>query len=417
MIADFTTGTGPLGHLKILDLSDEKGHACGKFLADMGALVIKVEPPEGDKTRHRGPYFHNKEDTENSLSWFNYNTNKKSITLDITKPEGKQVLEKLVGKTDILVESYPPRYLEQLSLGYEQLKNINPEVIMTSITAFGQSGPYADYIGNDLIAWAMSGFMYTCGEADRPPVRCSVEQAYVAAGVQAATASLFALHYRNLTGKGQHVDIAMRECLPSGGFEIFFWETEEYIGERLGVKRRRGNIYVRDLWPCKDGYIGWRLMTGPLGARSAYLLVEWMDNEGMAGGLKDIKWETIDMNQLDNEQMERWESIIISFLKRHTKQEIYDMAFKKGMQMTPEFNADELMHYKQLIERNFWTDVAYPHLDSHITHPGAFCLMSESPLVPPLRAPHLGEHNREIYTGELGYTEQDLIQLQIQGTI
>lgn len=415
MTAD--NNTGPLGHLKVIDLTDEKGHSCGKFLADLGASVIKVEPPGGDNTRHRGPYFNDQEDIENSLTWFGYNTNKKSITLDITRPEGKQILEHLVGRVDFILESYPPQYLNQLALGYEQLKNINPGIIMTSITAFGQSGPYAHYVASDLIAWAMSGFMYTCGESDRPPVRCSVEQAYVAAGVQAAVASLIALHYRNLTGKGQHVDVAMRECLPSGGFEIFFWDTEGYIGERLGVRRRRGNIYVRDLWPCKDGYIGWRLMTGPLGAPTAYLLVEWMDSEGMAGDLKDVKWETIDMNQLDKEQMERWESIIISFLTKHTKQEIYEVAFEKGMQMSAAYNADELLRYKQLAERDFWVDVDYPSLGSQITHPGAFCVMSESPLANPKRAPHLGEHNEEIYIGELGYTDQDLIQLKTQGTI
>jgi len=415
MTADNNIGT--LGHLKVLDLTDEKGQSCGKFLADLGAIVIKVEPPEGDKTRHHGPYFHDKEDIENSLHWFSYNTNKKSITLDITESKGKQILKKLVGRVDFIVESYPPQYLDGLGVGYKQLKSINPRIIMTSITAFGQSGPYSHYVANDLVAWAMSGFMYTCGEVDRPPVRCSIEQAYVATGVQAATASLLALHYRNLTGKGQQVDIAMRECLPSGGFEIFFWETEGYIGERLGVKRRRGNIYVRDLWPCKDGYIGWRLMTGPLGATTAYLLVAWMDREGMAGELKDIKWETIDMNQLNKEQMERWESIIISFLKTHTKQEIYKEAFEKGMQMSPAHNTGELLRYQQLVERNFWVNVEYPYLDSHITHPGVFCVMSESPLVTPQRAPRLGEHNQEIYIGELGYTDRDLIQLKTQGTI
>jgi benzylsuccinate CoA-transferase BbsE subunit len=408
---------GALSHIRVLDLTDEKGQLCGKLLADLGADVIKVEPPGGDPARQKGPFFHNEPDKEKSLFWFGHNLNKKSLTLNIENPTGRQILKKLVRRVDLVVESYAPGYMATLGLGYNELKAENPRIILTSITPFGQTGPYANYKAYDLILMAMSGYMFTCGDADRPPVRITVGQAYAAAGVQAAVGSLLALRYCSLTNKGQHVDIAMRECLPSGGFDVYFWEADGSIGQRLGLRHRRASIYIRDLWPCKDGYIGWRLMVGMLGAPTAYKLVAWMESEGMAGELKEVKWESVDMTQLTQEQMERWENIIIPFFKKHTKAEIYDMALKKGMLMAPAYNVSELLDYPQLSERDFWANINYPELGGNITHPGAFCKMSESPLVSPHRAPLIGEHNEEIYLNELGLSDQDLARLKEQGII
>ena len=408
---------GPLSHIKVLDLSDEKGQLCGKFLADLGATVIKVEPPYGDLARIKAPFFHDEQSKEKSLFWFSNNAGIKSITLNLEEQKGRQILNKLVKKVDLIVESFTPGYLARLGIPYSELRKENPRIVMTSITPFGQTGPYANFKGTDLTITAMSGFMFTCGDADRPPVRMTIEQVYPAAGVQAATASLIAIYHCHQTNEGQHVDISMRECLPSGGFEIYFWETEKYIGERLGTRRRRANIFIRDLWPCQDGYIGWRLMTGTLGAPTAYRLIEWMDSEGMAGELKDTKWEKLDMTQITQEQMERWENLIIPFLKKHTKAEIYKTAVKKGMLMAPAYNSRELFNYSQLSERGFWEHIKYPELDSTIIHPGAFCKLSESPLTTPRRAPLIGENNREIYIDELGLSENELVILEKQKII
>lgn len=408
---------GALSHIRVLDLSDEKGQMCGKYLAQLGAEVIKIEPPRGDAARQKGPYLRDQPGPEKSLAWLGYNANKKSITLNIENPLGQQLLKRLVQKTDMVIESFIPGYLAGLGLGYGDLRAINPRLVLTSITPFGQTGPYAQYQASDLTITAMSGFMFTCGEADRPPVRISIEQAYTAAGVQAATASLLALYSCSQINEGQHVDVAIRECLPTGGFEIFFWDSEGYIGERLGARRRRANVYLRDLWPCKDGYIGWRLMTGALGAPTLYTLIEWMDSEGLAGELKGVQWEKIDMTQVTQEQMERWESIIIPFLKKYTKAEIYKVALEKSMMMAPSYNARELLDYQQLIERGFWVPVNYEHLNATITHPGAFCKMSESPPVSPQKAPLIGENNLEILIDELGLSGPDLVSLREQGII
>jgi benzylsuccinate CoA-transferase BbsE subunit len=415
-MADNQYQRGPLSHLRVLDLTDEKGHLCGKFLADLGAEVIKVEPPAGDPARKNNPFVRDDPDGT-SLLWSGNNTGKKSLSLSLTESEGCAIFRNLVKKADLIVESFTPGYLTGLGIDYEQLKAINHRIVVTSITPFGQTGPYAKYEGVDLTIIAMSGFMFTCGEADRPPVRISVEQAYTAAGAQAASASLLALQFSRLNGCGQQVDFSIRDCLPRGGFETFFWETEGYVGERLGIKRRRANVYIRDLWPCKDGYIGWRLMVGALGAPTINNLVTWMDNEGMAGELKDIRWETVDMTRINQEQMDRWDNLIIAFFKTHTKAEIYQVALKHSMLMAPAFNVKEILDYPQLKAREFWTQVEHPGLNCAVTYPGAFCKMSESPLLPPRAAPGIGQDNEAIYVGELGLSREQLASFKSKGVI
>ncbi|MBN2062750.1 MAG: CoA transferase [Deltaproteobacteria bacterium] len=406
-----------LSHIRVLDLTEEKGQQCGKFLADLGADVIKVEPPGGDPIRLKGPFFNDISDRETSLSWLGANTGKKSITLNLESREGRGVFLRLVRNVNIVIESYPPGYMKSIGLDYSNLEAENPSIVLTSISPFGQEGPYAEYKAYDLTITAMSGFMFTCGEADRAPVRISVGQAYAAAGAQAASASLLALSSCVLNGKGQHVDVSMRDCLPSGGFEIYFFDTEGYIGERLGGRRRRANIFIRDLWPCKDGYIGWRLMVGMLGAPTAYKLIDWMDEEGMAGELKTVKWETLDMTEITQKDMERWEGLIIPFLKKHTKAEIYEKAVQHEMLMAPAYNIKELMDYSQLIERGYWNQIYYEDLDASITHPGAFCRMSGSPIRPARRAPLMGENNKEIYVDELEISEREMELYKSRGII
>ena len=137
---------------RILDLSDEKGVLCGKVLADLGADVLKIEPPGGDPMRHIGPFYHDTPDPEKSLYWFTFNTSKRSITLDITKSDGQKIFKRLAKTADFVIECFSPGYLDRLGLGYSVLSELNPRLIMTSITPFGQSGPYRDYKAT--ISWA-----------------------------------------------------------------------------------------------------------------------------------------------------------------------------------------------------------------------------------------------------------------------
>ncbi len=172
----------PLKGLRALDLTDDKGFLCGRMLADLGVDVIKVEPPGGDPSRMIGPFYRDIAEPEKSLYWFAYNANKRGITLKLDREEGKEVFKKLAERTDFVIESFPPGYLAKLGLDYASLTAINPRLILTSISAFGQSGPYADYKAPDLVGMAMSVLMYLCGDPDLPPVRISFPQAYLIAG-------------------------------------------------------------------------------------------------------------------------------------------------------------------------------------------------------------------------------------------
>ena len=199
-----------LDGVKVLDLTDIKGQFCGKLMASLGAEVIKIEKPGGDAERMLPPFADNVPGPENSLWYASWNTNKKSITLDIESTQGKEIFKKLVEDADFVIESFTPGYMESLGLGYDELEKINKSVIMTSITPFGQYGPYSKYKASDLTINAMSCLLFLIGERDGSPVRIAVPQAYTLAGAEGFGGSMIAYYYRTQTGEGQHVDVCMR---------------------------------------------------------------------------------------------------------------------------------------------------------------------------------------------------------------
>ena len=203
-MAETGNAEGMLSPYRVLDLTDEKGLMCGRVMGDLGADVIKIERPGGDAARNLGPFYHDELDPEKSLSWFAFNANKRGITLDIETADGKETFKKLVKTADVVVESFPPGYMENIGLGYSALDKIKPGLILISITPFGQTGPYRDYKISDIVAWAMGGYMLTVGDYDRPPLRIShYAQTFLHAGIQAAQGALMAIYNREMTGEGQ----------------------------------------------------------------------------------------------------------------------------------------------------------------------------------------------------------------------
>lgn len=406
-----------LSPYRVIDLSDEKGMLCGKILGDLGADVIKVERPGGDAARNLGPFYKDIPDPEKSLFWFAYNTSKRGITLNIETTDGQEILRRLVETADFVVESFAPGFMDGLGLGYSALEEINSRIILTSISPFGQTGPRKDDKASDIVALALGGFMSLTGDADRAPLRISVEQAYCHAGAQAAVASLMAHHYRVLRGEGQHVDISIQECIAYILATEIAWVQENHIIGRAGPRRVRGLVYQRDLWPCKDGHIGWRLLGGRFGAATQRALVDWMDREGMAGGLKEVDWDSLSMAELTQKQCDAWEDLFGAFFLRHTKAEIYEWALEHEALIAPGYNPEELAAYQQLLDRNFWVEVEYPEIETAIIHPGPFCKIEEAPLETSRRAPLIGEHNQEIYQEELGFSREELTLLKTGGII
>ena len=195
-----------LDGIRVLDLTDDKGFLCGRILAEMGADVIKVEKPGGDVSRNKGPFYHDEPEPEKSLTWFAYNLNKRGITLDIDARDGQAIFFKLIKKADIVIESFPVGYMQQIGFDYVKLKELNRRIIMTSITPFGQTGPYKDFVASDIVVQAMSGYLYLCGDPAHPPMRISIPQVYLHASGEAATATMIALYHRESSGEGQYID-------------------------------------------------------------------------------------------------------------------------------------------------------------------------------------------------------------------
>ncbi|MGH8058853.1 MAG: CaiB/BaiF CoA transferase family protein, partial [Candidatus Entotheonellia bacterium] len=208
---------GILSDVRVLELTNRpSGAFCAKLLADQGADTVKAEPPgRGDAARHEPPFIGGTPHPDRSSLFLAFNTNKRSITLDVRTPTGRDIVRHLIGERDILIESFDPGYLDDLSLGYDQLQRINPRLIVISITPFGQTGPYRHYRGNDLIAQAMGGFLYTTGETARPPMGTALEQTEIVSARNAAIAGMAALLQQRTSGEGQHIDISIMEAVVS----------------------------------------------------------------------------------------------------------------------------------------------------------------------------------------------------------
>jgi len=403
-----------------LDLTDEKGFMCGKMLADLGADVIKIEPPSGDPGRRTGPFYHDIPDPEKSLYWFAYNAGKRSITLNIRTADGKEVFKRLVETADFVIESFAPGYLDGLGLGYSSLSEINPRIILTSITPFGQSGPYRDYKTSDLVAMSLGGYVYLTGEPDRPPVRIGSPQAYIHAGMSAASGTLIAHYHRQATGEGQWVDLSMQEdCawIPTDSYNN--WEISGLLEQRHGTVRLRPEtgVHLRRVWRCKDGYVNFELYGGALARAYTIPLMAWMEEEGMAPDfLRGMDWMQFDYSAATKEEVDRISEAVARFFLTYTKAELWEESVRRRCVVYPVTSPSEVMESAQLAARNYWVKLEHPELGDTITYPGHCIRASEAPPVQMRRPPLIGEHNLEVYT-ELGLSGKDILLLKETGAI
>lgn len=387
---------------------------CGKILADIGVEVIKVERPGGDTSRRIGPFYHNIPDYEKSLYWFAFNTGKKGITLNLETTTGYELFIELVKSSDFVLESFPPGYMGKLGLDYKTLSQINPRIILTSITPFGQNGPYKQYKTTDIVISALSGFMFTAGDSDRPPIRISVPQAHIHAGLHAAAATLAAHHHREKSGEGQYVDVSSVEANTYASFPSrVCWDCAGIIIKRSGNRRRLSSgPYLRTLWPCKDGYILFGLAGGPAFGGMVGQLVEWMDKENMAGELTNVDWCSVSMTDLSQDEINRWERTFEQFFATHTKAEIEEEANKRKIVLGKVNTTADTIDDPQLKFREFFIELEHPELGESIKYPG-IPFKSTAPLGEIIRrAPLIGEHNTEIYENELGLQKNDISALK-----
>lgn len=404
--------TGMLSPYRVLDLADEQGYFCGKMLADIGADVIKIEPHDGDPSRRIGPFFHDEPDPEKSLSWIAFNAGKRSITLNLDHNDGRQIFNTLVKTADFVIESFPPGYMEKLGYSYVELEKVNPRVILVSISPFGQAGPYRNYKGTDLITWGMSGNMYHIGDVDRAPLAIGYDwQSYLNAAGEAAVGAILALYHRSITGQGQWVDISTEEAVARLNSIGASWlEVAKRPQGRGGSVESQ--LQLPRKWRCKDGWIVFTYWGGPMGNKENPKLIDWMDKEGMATDyLKTYDWILLNPATITPEMLKNLEEPTRVFFQSHTKDEIFTEALKREIMAYPVSTPADLLGDIQLAARDFWIKFTHPKLKADITYPGAFARISATPPVVPRRAPDIGEHNREIYEGELGISLESIKKL------
>lgn len=413
--------------MRVLDLADEKGLFCGKVLGDFGADVIKIERPGGDAARNIGPFYHDEPDPERSLFWFATNTSKRGVTLDLEAPAGRDLFKRLVETADVVVESFQPGHLDSIGLGYGDLVGVRPDIILTSITPFGQSGPYAHYQATDLIASAMGGLVRILGDLGRPPVRLGPDpQAYLQAGLQGALGSVTAYYHREMTGQGQQVDVSMQDAVEltlMNAVEIYDLLKANYVG--LGqyfvtMRPDLGPLFSRCIRPCQDGYVvlffGGGAFAG--GSASSRAAVEWANTEGYALELADFDFATMwDASSITQEVSDSRNAGINAFLATKTKAGLYEVAVERAVQMAPCNSIEDVLNSPQLGARGYWETVEHPELGDSLTYPGAPVRIKEAPWKIGRRPPLPGEHNREIYEGELGLRPVEMALLKANGVI
>jgi len=413
---------GLLSPYRVLDLSNELGFLCGKILGDLGADVIKIEPPGGDPARRLGPFYGDQPDPEKSLFWFGFNNNKRGITLNLESARGRELFAQLVAKADFVIETFTPGYLDGLNLGYTALAKINSRLVLTSITPFGQTGPYSKFKASDIEIMALSGCMSLTGDPDRPPLRVTFPQSYGWTSSYAAMGALIAHYHRELTSEGQQVDVSAQACLLwAFSHAHTFWDLNRQVEKRAGsfmTGRSITGAKMRVFWPCQDGYLNFIIYGGEAGRRTNQALVEWMDSKGMApDSLKQKDWKAFDIAQVGQEEIDRMEEPIESFFKGVTKAEFFKEVVKRQMLGYPVASVKEIFADPQHEARSFWQTIEHPELQTSFEYPGGFAKFSDGACQIWRRAPLIGEHNQEIYGQELGMSPAQIAVLKKQGVI
>ena len=393
---------GALAGLTVLDLGSALGNYCTKLFADLGANVILVEPVDGTQSRTMTPHLGSHEDQDSSLYFQYNNTNKRSIALDLDTAEGVVVFRQLVASASLIVESDAPGAMEARGLGYATLKAINPGIVLTSITPFGQTGPYAGWKGEDIVAMALGGMMSLGGYFDSAPIVPFGYQGIAAANLFAAVASMAAIYEAEASGEGQHIDVSMQECIVMGMENaVQFFDLEGTVRKRsAGQQREAGSGVFR----CKDGFI--YLMAAGVGANRFWgHTVEWLAEEGIEGveALRDPRWDNRDYLSTA-EAKDTFARVFSGFALRHTKAELYQRGQARRIPIAPVCTTADILASRQLREREFFVPVApdmFPGtaLQAGGQFPGAPYKFGATPWSLKRLAPTLGQHTREILSG------------------
>jgi formyl-CoA transferase len=391
-----------LAGVRVLDLGNfMAGPMAATWLGDFGAEVIKVEHPRGDGVRHWG-----QTKKGDPLYWKMLSRNKRCITLNLGKPEGQRLLRDLVAKSDVLIENFTPGTMSKWNVGYEQLSEVNPRLVMLSISAYGQTGPYAHRPGFGTLAEAMSGFAYINGEPDGPPVLPSFGLADGIAGLNGAFGVLAALRYRDLHGVGQHIDATLYEPLLTVlGPQVIEYDQLGLVQERLGS--RLPFSAPRNVYRTKDGK--WLSMSSS--AQSVFERTMRAigkpeligDGRFLDNRKRGVNWAALD------EEIAEW-------CRRHTLDEAMAILVRNEAAAAPIYSVADVVADPHFTARGSVVAVEDPNLGP-VRMQAPFPRMSRSPGKIRFTGPGVGEHNRDVYGALLGFTDADLEHLKQQDVI
>jgi crotonobetainyl-CoA:carnitine CoA-transferase CaiB-like acyl-CoA transferase len=399
--------------VRVLDCSDPSGSLAGKILGDLGADVVKLEPPGGDRAARGGPFLGGTPDPERSLPWLAVNTSKRGVTLSLAHAPGRELFLRLLESADVLLETERPGDWDALGLGDAALRARCPRLVHCSITPFGRSGPRARWRAGDLVAVAMGGNASQTGDPDRPPLRCSLPTAFYHAAPEAAAGIAAALYARDESGRGQHVDVSLQECqagtlLGAPGLEGF-----RGPGRRAGARLGR----TREIWRARDGFVSFGLRGGPARAENLRATVAYMAETGMAPAwLLAVDWARYDPGALSDAELARLEDAFGAFFAARSMRELYEEALRRRILLAPCNDAREIAEHPQLRAREFFVTLDYPELGASLAHPARFAADSLGACGVRRRAPRIGEHNAELYA-ELGLGARELEKLAAEGVV
>jgi len=403
----------PLAGLRALDLTDAPGYLCGRLLADLGVLVIKVEPPGGDAGRALAPRYRAPDGREHGLYWHATNAGKLGVTLALEHAEAPRLLAELAARADFVLDSFPPDSAAARLVA--EIAAARPVLVHTSVTPFGDRPPGRALHADDVVIAATGGSMYLCGDEDRPPVRLRLWQAFCHAGAEAAVGTLLAHLARGRSGRGQHVVVSAQAAMVwtlmnAQAFPVLHGDSLRrsgpFVGSR-GVRRRM-------VFPCADGHVSLLLM-GAQGAPSTRALMGWMDEHDMLPAwLRAWPWEqwepgwAMEASPAAQAEMVRIEEAVAAFLRTRTKAEVYREGVRRRILVAPVATVADIVADPQLAFRDYFRPVDDAALGRRVRYPGPFARLSATPLAEPRRPPEPGEHNRHVWGELCGYDVEAL---------
>ncbi len=385
-----------LSPYRVLDLTDDRGEIAGMILGDLGADVIRVEPPEGSPARRRGPMLKDGPESERSLQFFAYNRNKRSIVLDLTDSDDREDFLRLVQTADFIIESAPNGMLEDAGLGFESLRALQPRIVHVQISPYGADGPYADHAASDMTIAAMGGPVSLQGVPERAPVRVSIPQVWRHSGAEAAVAALVAHARMRRTQEAQFVDVSA-QCAMTwtmlNGMGAAAIQGHDF--ERMGSVVQLGPVTLPLVFDSSDGHV----VVMPNGGFIESLL-DWLIEDGIVDETwREEDWKTLELRILTGQKLthglEELLARLRQFLSGHTKAELLERGLRDGMTIAPVNTIADLLDFSHLQARNFWNEVSLPNGATTRT-PGAFARFTDHKLEARVSAPLLGQHGEEI---------------------